>query len=55
VSTPLFSSAEIFSASTLTASSKATKKADAAEHTEAFNRVGLLVNEPPGQTGLLFS
>lgn len=30
------------------------KKADLMEHPEAFDHVGLLVNEPPGQTGLLF-
>jgi hypothetical protein len=30
------------------------KKADMAEHPEAFGHVGLLVNEPPGTAGLLF-
>ena len=31
------------------------KKADVAEHPEAFNHVGLLVNEPPGPAGLPFT
>jgi hypothetical protein len=30
------------------------KKADAAEHPEAFDHVGLLVNKPPGPAGLPF-
>jgi hypothetical protein len=30
------------------------KKADVAEHPEVFDHVGLLVNKPPGQAGLLF-
>jgi hypothetical protein len=30
------------------------KKADVVEHPEAFDHVGLLANEPPGQAGLLF-
>jgi hypothetical protein len=30
------------------------KKADMVKHPEAFNHVGLLCNEPPGQSGLLF-
>ena len=30
------------------------KKADVMEHPEAFDHVGLLVNEPPGQAGLPF-
>jgi hypothetical protein len=30
------------------------KKADVAEYAEAFDHVGILVNEPPGQAGLLF-
>ena len=30
------------------------KKADVAEHPEAFDHVGLLFNEPPGRTGLFF-
>jgi hypothetical protein len=30
------------------------KKADVAEHPEVFHHVGLLANEPPGTTGLLF-
>jgi hypothetical protein len=34
-------------------SSPETKKADVAEHPKAFDHVGLLVNEPPGRTGLL--
>ena len=29
------------------------KKADVAEYPEAFDHVGLLVNEPPGPAGLL--
>jgi hypothetical protein len=33
---------------------KQNKKADVAEHPEVFDHVGLLVNEPPGTTGLLF-
>jgi len=33
---------------------KTTKKTDVAEHLEAFNHVGLLVNEPPSEVGLLF-
>jgi hypothetical protein len=31
-----------------------TEKADVAEHPEAFDHVGLLVNEPPGPAELLF-
>jgi hypothetical protein len=31
------------------------KKADVVEHPEVFDHVGLLVNEPPGGTGLLFT
>jgi hypothetical protein len=31
------------------------KKADVAEHPEAFGHVGLLRNEPPGAAGLPFS
>jgi hypothetical protein len=31
-----------------------TKKADMAEHPKVSGHVGLLVNEPPGRTGLLF-
>ena len=31
-----------------------TKKADVAEHPEAFDHVGLLFNEPPGRAELLF-
>jgi hypothetical protein len=30
------------------------KKADVAEHPEAFDHVGLLVHEPLGTAGLLF-
>jgi hypothetical protein len=30
------------------------KKADTAEHPMVFGHVGLLGNEPPGKTGLLF-
>jgi hypothetical protein len=30
------------------------KKAGVVEHLQAFDHAGLLVNEPPGQTGLLF-
>jgi len=30
------------------------KKADVAEHPEVFDHVGLLTNEPPGRTELLF-
>jgi hypothetical protein len=30
------------------------KKADEVEHPGVFDRVGLLVNEPPGQAGLPF-
>jgi hypothetical protein len=30
------------------------KKADVAEHPKVFDHVGLLTNEPPGTTGLLF-
>jgi len=30
------------------------KKTDVGEHPEAFDHVGLLVNEPPGAAGLLF-
>jgi hypothetical protein len=30
------------------------KKADVGEHPEVFDRVGLLVNKPPGTAGLLF-
>ncbi len=30
------------------------KNADAAEHPEVFDHVGLLVNEPPGPAGLPF-
>ena len=32
----------------------ANKKADAVEHPEVFDHVGLLFNEPPGATGLPF-
>ena len=32
-----------------------TKKADVVERPKAFHHVGLLVNEPPGKAGLLFS
>jgi hypothetical protein len=31
-----------------------TKKADVVEYLEAFDHVGLLVNEPPGPAGLPF-
>ena len=31
-----------------------TKKADVAEHPEAFDHVGLLFNKPPGRAELLF-
>lgn len=31
------------------------KKNDAVEHLEAFDRVGVLVNEPPGFAGLPFA
>jgi len=31
-----------------------TKKAGAAEHQKVFDRAGLLVNRPPGATGLPF-
>jgi hypothetical protein len=31
-----------------------TTKADMAEHPKVSGHVGLLVNEPPGRTGLLF-
>jgi hypothetical protein len=34
---------------------KGAKKADAAEHPKVSHYVGLLVNEPPGLAGLLFS
>jgi hypothetical protein len=30
------------------------EKTDVAEHLKAFDHVGLLVNKPPGTTGLLF-
>jgi hypothetical protein len=30
------------------------KKADVIEHPQGFDRIGLLVNEPPDQAGLLF-
>jgi hypothetical protein len=30
------------------------KKADVVEHAEVFDHVGLLVNKPPGKTGLPF-
>jgi hypothetical protein len=36
------------------ASSGETKKADVAEYPQAFDHVGLRVNEPPGPAGLLF-
>jgi hypothetical protein len=32
-----------------------TKKADVVEYPQAFDHIGLLVNEPPGRTGLPFS
>jgi hypothetical protein len=32
-----------------------TKKADVAEHPEVFGHVGLLFDEPPSVTGLLFN
>jgi hypothetical protein len=31
-----------------------TKKADVAEHPKVFDHVGLLSNEPPGRSGVLF-
>ena len=31
-----------------------TKKADVLKHPQAFQHVGLLVNQPPGTAGLLF-
>jgi hypothetical protein len=31
------------------------RKADVAKHPEAFDHAGLLVNEPPGTAGLLFT
>ena len=31
-----------------------TKKADVVKHPKAFDHVGLLVNKPPGKTGLPF-
>jgi hypothetical protein len=34
---------------------KENKKADVAEHPEAFDHVGLLFNEPTGRAGLSFS
>jgi hypothetical protein len=34
--------------------SPGTKKADVVEHPEAFDHVGLLVNQPPGKAELLF-
>jgi hypothetical protein len=33
---------------------QAKKNADVVEHRQAFDHVGLLVNEPPGPAGLLF-
>jgi hypothetical protein len=30
------------------------KEADVEEHQKAFRHVGLLVNKPPGEAGLLF-
>jgi hypothetical protein len=36
------------------ASLKRNKKADVVENPKAFDHVGLLVNEPPGQAGLPF-
>ena len=30
------------------------EKTDVAEHPKAFDHVGLLINKPPGTTGLLF-
>jgi hypothetical protein len=38
-----------------TAREPARKKTDAAKHPKAFHHVGLLVNEPPGPAGLLFT
>jgi hypothetical protein len=35
--------------------SSRTKKADVAEHPKAFEHVGLLFDEPPGKSELLFS
>jgi hypothetical protein len=32
--------------------SSSTKKADAAEHLQVFNHIGLLVNGPPAASGL---
>ena len=37
------------------ATSPQTKKADVAEHPQALDHVGLLVNEPPGTAELLFT
>lgn len=39
----------------VTGRSSEKKKADAVEHPEAFQNVGLLVNEPSGTTSLLFN
>jgi hypothetical protein len=38
----------------LAASIRPTKKADVAEHPEVSNHVGLLVNEPSSDAGVLF-
>jgi hypothetical protein len=37
-----------------TSSNIKNKKADAAEHPEMFDHIGLLANEPTGIAGLLF-
>ena len=37
-----------------TANATKRKKTDVAKHPEAFNHVGLLVNEPPDTAGLPF-
>jgi hypothetical protein len=38
-----------------TSCSAENKKADVAEHPQAFDHVGLLFNEPSGRSGLLFN
>jgi len=39
----------------VSATAERNKKAGVAEHSDVFDHAGLLVNEPPGKTGLPFT
>ena len=53
-SLPFLKLAEVRPRSLRLSRSTANKKTDVAEHPEAFDHVGLLINEPPGTAELLF-